>query len=321
MKRTLLLGCENYNLFFPWLTGKTLTLDVVYKAFGLKTKYYDLRLLRKLRLLREDEVTRRIVRRVLRPYDRIIIWSYQVAEALEYPGFLEASKGKLLVYFWDTLERHYPPEKTAEYLRLAPGYSFQQTDCDAYGLRFASQFYIRPPEGFLPVCERKWDVCFIGYIHIYPDGTPDRLEVITGAARAFAQAGLSVNFNAPNGAPYFTAADKENGITASGLPVPYFEYLKTMVAPSRSIFDCYRTGQTGFSLRIMEHMFFSKKLITTNPLVRTAEFYNPANIFLYGEDDISTLKAWLEIPFEPVPEEIKEYYTVERWLERFDHEA
>ncbi|MDR1734733.1 MAG: hypothetical protein LBR73_07645 [Oscillospiraceae bacterium] len=201
-------------------------------------------------------------------------------------------------------------------------YTFDPADAETYGMRFNTQFYVTPPEALLKPVPLLYDVVFCGTVK-------DRARAIEGIFKDCLEAGLKPHFTVcQNRSDSGMAADIEKAgsevFSESNGWIPIYEWIDyttdyiERLRAARAVFDCYHATQTGFSLRVMEHMFFSKKLITTNALVRQADFYNPANIFVYGEDDITTLKAWLDVPFEPVPEEIKDYYTVERWVERFD---
>ena len=97
----------------------------------------------------------------------------------------------------------------------------------------------------------------------------------------------------------------------------YAEYLN-LVAQSRCLLDLYQAVQTGFSLRVMEHIFFSKKLLTNNRVIHNAEFYHPNNIFVLGRDDLREFKQWLALPFRPIDENIRQYYSFEEWIGRFE---
>ncbi|WP_406546672.1 hypothetical protein [Succinimonas sp.] len=63
----------------------------------------------------------------------------------------------------------------------------------------------------------------------------------------------------------------------------YPEYLK-MAASASAILEIMRSNSTGMTLRPFEALFFRKKLITDNPLIREADIYHSDNIFLLGED-------------------------------------
>ena len=61
--------------------------------------------------------------------------------------------------------------------------------------------------------------------------------------------------------------------------VGYYDYLK-MVGTSRAILDIAQQKQDGYSMRVMEAIFFNKKLVTTNTAVKQSVFYDENNIFI-----------------------------------------
>src|SRR5690606_5723398 len=56
------------------------------------------------------------------------------------------------------------------------------------------------------------------------------------------------------------------------------------------------------------------KLITTNRDVCQYDFYHPNNIFIWGGHDQSDLEAFLNVPYIPVAQEIREKYSFSNWI-------
>jgi len=234
-----------------------------------------------------------------------------VAERWLYDPVLE---GKDTYYFlWDPARcPHYAPCRAA-LARLKTRhkvYSFQRGDCEELGLQFNSTMYAPPPPGLLPPApEILYDVLFLGV-------PKDRLHLLRRLYARTTALGLRVKFQVG-----LTGSEGINPEEAVGWRVTrdwvgYRAYLG-WVQQSRAILDIYQSIQTGFSLRVMEHIFFGKKLITDNAVIKQADFYHPNNIFLLREDDINGLKGWLGLPFVPIKKEIKDYYRFENWVERF----
>jgi hypothetical protein len=71
------------------------------------------------------------------------------------------------------------------------------------------------------------------------------------------------------------------------------------------------------SLRALEAMFMSKKVITNNQMYRQEAFYDPSNIFILGENNLDDLKSFFEEPYVEIDSKIKNQYLFESWLERF----
>jgi hypothetical protein len=74
--------------------------------------------------------------------------------------------------------------------------------------------------------------------------------------------------------------------------------------------DCHK----GLSLRFFEAICFNKKLITNNGSIRYYDFYHPDNIFIYGEDDLNTLEAFIQKPYQEIQSAIIQKYSFANWI-------
>ena len=99
-------------------------------------------------------------------------------------------------------------------------------------------------------------------------------------------------------------------------PIPYDEVVKE-IKQSRAILDFTQSRQHGLTYRPMEAMCFQKKLITNFEEITDYNFYNPKNIFRLSHDNINDLKSFLEQPYEPVDDSIREEYVAANWLDSF----
>lgn len=88
------------------------------------------------------------------------------------------------------------------------------------------------------------------------------------------------------------------------------------ISKSNIIVDIHKYGvQDGLTFRVFEAMGFKKKLITTNQDIKTYDFYNPNNIFVI--EDVNTINipdTFFETPYEELPTDIFEKYTVKAWI-------
>ena len=117
---------------------------------------------------------------------------------------------------------------------------------------------------------------------------------------------------------------KENGLThrffiadTKAEYICYDEYLKHLAA-CRSIVDWVKGDQKGLTRRPVEAIFWQKKLITNNRNIKTADFYHPDNIFIWGDDDPATLPYFINSPLYPIDNAIVQRYHVDHWLEYFE---
>lgn len=102
--------------------------------------------------------------------------------------------------------------------------------------------------------------------------------------------------------------------------IKYEVYLQEL-NKSKTILDVTNQNQDGLSLRVMEALFFNKKLITTNDSIRNYDFYKKENIFILKDGFEQGLKEFLKIPYCEVEKDIKEYYSIENWVARFIQEG
>lgn len=83
---------------------------------------------------------------------------------------------------------------------------------------------------------------------------------------------------------------------------------------SRAILDVVQPNQAGLTWRAIEALLLRKKLITTFKDVKRYDFYCKENIFIWGEDDIATLKTFIDSPYKVIDKDIVEQYTFAGWL-------
>lgn len=184
-------------------------------------------------------------------------------------------------------------------------YSYDRGECEKYGLKFNTIMYDRTLT--LQTSHEQYDTLFLGYLK-------DRKEDILSLYDMFTSAGLT---------PRFVIVSK--GERKEKFPfeyrddyVGYYDYLK-MVGTSRAILDIAQQKQDGYSMRVMEAIFFNKKLVTTNTAVKQSVFYDENNIFIV---DLKTttadeLQAFFAKPFRNYSDEVREYYSIEAWVDRF----
>lgn len=76
-------------------------------------------------------------------------------------------------------------------------------------------------------------------------------------------------------------------------------------------------GTNGFTLRVLESLFFEKKLITNNINIINCEFYNKNNIFIINKDNLDDLNDFLKSEYKKIDKKIINYFDYESWLNRF----
>lgn len=96
---------------------------------------------------------------------------------------------------------------------------------------------------------------------------------------------------------------------------PYRESLR-MALDADILVEVNQPGQAGYTLRVLETLFFDKKLLTTNARVKQEPFYDPDRFFVWGVDLPQDLPRFLEARPVPVSAEILRRYTPVTMMQR-----
>lgn len=104
-------------------------------------------------------------------------------------------------------------------------------------------------------------------------------------------------------------------------PVHYEQYLED-IRYANILVEINQSGQQGLTLRTLESIFFSKKLITDNISIADYDFYNKKNIFIIDfskkpEVLMSELAAFTEDDYSAIESNILEKYDVSSLLQFF----
>lgn len=100
-------------------------------------------------------------------------------------------------------------------------------------------------------------------------------------------------------------------------PVSYKE-LTYMLSKSKAIIDLVPEGQNGLTLRPLEALYYKKKLITNMKQIKEYDLYNPKNVFILGEDDISKMSSFIDQPYDSsLQSQLSEEYSEKQWLLNF----
>ena len=202
-------------------------------------------------------------------------------------------KCKVILFYWNTIA-----DRTRKSYLKDPNidefYTFDKMDAKKYGIKYNSQFYSNEIE--LPKNDIKYDVFFIGR-------DKGRKNELLSLEKKLSKLGLKTKF--------IIVSDERNFIS-------YQEYLN-ILSQSRVILDYVTSYQTGLSLRCMESIFFSKKIITNNPYIKDYDFYDKDNIFILNKrSNIKQLNKFINGEFKSIDKDIIDEYDYLSWIERFN---
>lgn len=214
---------------------------------------------------------------------------------------------KVLLYFWDIL-------RCADVRFNIPhadkAMSFDPQDAEENeGLCFRPTFFVKDYKTVIDTPHDKNDICFIGTLH------SNRHKIIRQIEDSFTCQGYRFYkyLYVPSPLVYIKDSIKKFPyISLSEVhftPISVKETVKVL-DETKAIFDINYTSQKSLSTRAYEAMAARRKYITTNPEVKTYEFYNPNNIVVVDLNNPVIPESFLDTPFEPVAEEILYKYSV-----------
>lgn len=232
------------------------------------------------------------------------------AEALQV---LKSKTDQLVAYQWDGLDR-YPKVK-----ELIPHFDrfflFDVDDFKTYNSTYPNIF---PITNFYfdyeteissnNINKEPKEVFFIGSF------IENRIDEIVHLTKIFKDLKLKINinvlvFNNKSHLKYL-----ESGITFTNEQLTYLQALEK-VKNTDVVLDFADSVHNGLSLRIFETLKYSKKLITTNKLVKNYDFYSPDNILVWdktvGQEEI---KQFLGKDYQNLDKEILYKYSFTNWI-------
>jgi len=99
-------------------------------------------------------------------------------------------------------------------------------------------------------------------------------------------------------------------------PIPYDSVIRYIYSTG-AILDITKAGQFGITLRVLEGIFYDKKVVTTHKYIKNYCFYDPGKILIVDECiDVDVIKEFLRKEFTPYSDDIKKMYDFKSWLGR-----
>lgn len=238
---------------------------------------------------------------------KVVVFDYGYEKGME--TYIKKVNPACQVYLfcWNKVDRVHSGYKNFRFPEKI--FSTDPGDCRMYGFRYNHMFYPgveKQPEG------ESNRLFFVGA----DKGRADYLSTIAGFMK---NCGVVCDIRILRNKKRGENPSKAD-VTFMSRPMAYSEYLENLKR-SGILLEIVQPGQTAISMRTVEAMFFSKKLITNNPEIVNYDFYCENNIFLLppNPEDLTSEKIqdFLKKPFVPYPKEILDAYSFEHWLNGF----
>lgn len=164
--------------------------------------------------------------------------------------------------------------------------------------------------------EIRYQFCFCGY-------NKGRDNILCELARKFNGLHLNYKFIIREwGIPNYINSYKNKGLRSfiTLFETNYYSYLE-IIEKSNCIVDIVQNGQIGLTMRVMESLFYNKKLLTNNRDIINYPFYSKDNIFVLGQDNFETITSWLNIPYNTSVVKYCNDYSVIAWYRKMQIEV
>ena len=228
------------------------------------------------------------------------------------------AKSVFVNYIWDSLSNVNGAKAKLELFDRC--YSFDYIDCSrTLNLHYKPLFYINKysPSTAKPANSSVQSAVFVGSLHSdrywVVKSICDELKQRKEDIETFTYFYFSSSFifrilkiflttfrNIPFKEVHFSPLDAEENA------------LKTQAADV--VIDVAHPGQSGLTLRTIETVAMSKKLITTNPSVMNEEFYNSKNICVVDRKNPTIPREFLQNSYVPLKPSLIEDFNLENWL-------
>lgn len=301
---TLLVFARPQDYFFPAFT------DTVYAPLGIphrSLRYVIYKMLLILHLpgthLFWGGWTRHI-----HEAKRIILFDYGYERGMERYIHRVNPACQVVLFNWNKIDKQHHV-----YWRFSDPdaiYSTDPGDCARFHFHYNSIFYTK---------QYRKDWQFKNHRLFFIGRDKGRAAYLQEVKKHLTRAGITCDIRLV-GSPARTGTSDPTDTLYTADVLDYPRYL-SVTDNCDILLDVNQPGQEALTMRVMESIFRSKKLITNNATITNYDFYNENNIFLLPDDldELSedALLDFLKRPFIPYPEEVLDYYDLEAWKERF----
>ena len=221
-------------------------------------------------------------------------------------------KAKMLLYMFDSFKNR--KSQLANLSVFDECFTFDPVDSKEHGIKlrplfFSSGFEASPNSNF------DYHLSFVGTIHT------DRYKVLSSIVSQ-----MSEDFNVYT--YYFLQSQWvfylykliNKNFKSATIDQMQFEQLsrekvQKIFRSSLTIVDVEHANQSGLTMRTIESIGASKKLITTNPSVASYDFYNDNNICIVDRESPKVPNSFFQTTYETIPKDVYNKYKMSSWLD------
>ncbi|WP_133641530.1 hypothetical protein [Sphingobacterium paludis] len=225
---------------------------------------------------------------------------------------IKSKVDKMIAYQWDGLNRF--PSVFDRISIFDKFYVFDHNDYQNYSpaydnLLLTTNFYLEVPKTENVVVRPK-SICFVGsYLE-------NRMPYIQELTDFLKQENFEIDIKLLCSQDKVAEMYEDSGIEFISNPLTYSEMLRH-VQRYEVILDFDNSViHQGLSFRIFEALFYNKKIITNNALVKKYDFYHPNNVFIWESENLHRLGLFLNEPMVNIDLKIIEKYSFNNWIKK-----
>ena len=225
------------------------------------------------------------------------------------------TNAKFILYQWDSLNNF-------QYIKeISPlfdeCYSFDRDDAENnINLRFLPLFYTKQYELMKSKNQKeRFDFCFIGTAH------PKKYKFIKLMSNKLKKVypNQFIYYFFPSRIVFFYRKIINTELRKSHYSEFHFkpllgEEMNSIYSESKCVLDSAQAGQKGLTIRVIEALGASKKIITTNTDVLNYDFYCEENIYVYNGGEFDYKSPFFTKPYKQLEEKIYKKYSLKNWL-------
>lgn len=186
-------------------------------------------------------------------------------------------------------------------------WSFDKKDCKKYNLKYNHQFYFYSLQNQGIDDTYSSDLFFIG-------NDKGRLHQLMKLNKMLEESHLQPLFYVvPDKHIKYNNIEK-NFLRREGMP---YEAVLKYVKNTNCLLEIVQQHQEGLTLRMMEAMFFNKKIITNNKEVQEYDFYDEKNIYIIDNDSRNITEFITKRVETMWNRNTVQKYSFENWLSNF----
>lgn len=240
---------------------------------------------------------------------KVIIFDYGYQRGMEHYIHKKNPNCKVFLFMWNKTDAAH--KNHTIFSDKSAIYSTDPGDCRIYNLKYNHIFY--PIEYAQPYSEQYNNQLF------FLGADKNRAPLIKSLKDLLTQSGLVCDIRVLSKVSNNYSNEFADILTNHSLT--YEEYLKEL-KHCGILLDIIQTGQQALTMRVLESIFLSKKLITNNRDIKNYDFYHPNNILILPESPDTSLvpliKEFRAKPFKAYNQEILQRYDFYHWLTNFD---